>query len=415
MSRLTATVRRHGPQLPAAVWTLQAGGLANSFGTGLAFPFVAIYLHSVRGMPLGVVGVVLGVQGLAQLAGCAIAGPAVDRFGARQVLTVALVLQAASWALFPFVHNAWQAAALTALDGIGFAGFWPGQSVLLTRLTPTATRHGAFALQRVTNNLGIGLGGVTGGLIARVAEPGTFTTLFTVDAATFLAFVAIIRLVRDPGLGVHVQTDAAPRASFRLVAHDRVFLRAFVLNAVLVTVGYGLLSLVMPFGKDQAGITERQIGLIWLVNTLAVVVFQMPISRLSEGRRRMLLLVATGGVWAVSWLLVAAGGAWFAATGATVVLAVALAVFGIGECLHGAVFGPLVADLAPEGLQGRYFAVSSMSWGLGMLVGPAVGGVVLGANAFALWPLAAAGCVGLGALAFRTERALPERVRRTPG
>ena len=32
------------------MWLLQAGGLANALGTGLAFPFVAIYLHNVRGM-----------------------------------------------------------------------------------------------------------------------------------------------------------------------------------------------------------------------------------------------------------------------------------------------------------------------------------------------------------------------------
>ena len=96
-------------------------------------------------------------------------------------------------------------------------------------------------------------------------------------------------------------------------------------------------------------------------------------------------------------------------------LALALGVFGVGECLHGAVYGPLVADLAPPLVQGRYIAASSMSWGTGMLLGPAIGGVVLEANAFALWPLAAGGSLLVGVLALGIERALPEGARRTPG
>ena len=399
------------PRLPAGVWTLQAGGLANALGTGLAIPFLPIYLHSVRGMSLGLVGAVLATQGLLQLVGCGLAGTIVDRLGGRLTLSVALTLQAVAWGLFPLVHHPWQAVALMALDGLGAAAYWPAQSVLLTRLTPAPRRHSAFALQRVTMNLGIGIGGLTGGLLARASDPGSFTLLFLLDMATFLVFAAVVRLVRDPGRPEHDTAERRP--GYREVAADRVFARVFLLNALIVAGGYALISLVTPFGTDQAGVSERSIGLIWLVNTLAIVAFQMPISRLIEGRRRMLSIVAMGGIWAVAWLLVMAGGAWFDAAAATVVLALALGIFGIGECLHGAVYGPLVADLAPAQLQGRYFAVSSMSWGLGMVIGPGIGGLVLQANPFALWPLAAGCSLLVCVVALRVERSLPASVRRT--
>ena len=42
-------------------------------------------------------------------------------------------------------------------------------------------------------NLGLGLGGMTGGLIASTADPATFTVLFVVDAAATLAFCALSR------------------------------------------------------------------------------------------------------------------------------------------------------------------------------------------------------------------------------
>jgi hypothetical protein len=50
----THTVAR----LPRAVYILQAGLLVNAFGNGAANPFLLVYLHNVRGIPLGLAGLV---------------------------------------------------------------------------------------------------------------------------------------------------------------------------------------------------------------------------------------------------------------------------------------------------------------------------------------------------------------------
>ena len=47
-------------------------------------------------------------------------------------------------------------------------------------------------------------------------------------------------------------------------------------------------------------------------------------------------------------------------------------VFGIGECIHGAVQAPLVTDLAEPRLLGRYMALSALSWQLGFALGEAL-------------------------------------------
>jgi predicted MFS family arabinose efflux permease len=59
-------------------------------------------------------------------------------------------------------------------------------------------------------------------------------------------------------------------------------------------------------------------------------------------------------------------------------------------------------------------ALSTMSWDVGFVIGPAVGGFVLDREPLGLWPLAAGVCVlaGLGALAL--ERGIPPRLRLTP-
>jgi MFS family permease len=70
-------------------------------------------------------------------------------------------------------------------------------------------------------------------------------------------------------------------------------------------------------------------------------------------------------------------------------LAAAVA-FGLGECLHATVFLPLVADLAPPGLRGRYMAAIGLSWWLGLAVAPTLGAQLLAVSP-SLALLAAAG------------------------
>jgi MFS family permease len=405
-------LRELDPQLPKEVWLLQVGGVANSFGNGVVLPFLVIYLHDIRHFSLGISGLVVSVSAAAQLTAGLIAGPLVDRLGARPVLGAGLVMQSVGFALFPLVHHPWQAFLLIAVEGAGSAGFWPSQSTLIARLTPPARRHAAYAQQRVTMNLGIGLGGLTGGLIATVAHPGSFTVLFLVDAATFLGYVGVLFLIHDPGVA---EEDRSPeRSSYRAVLRDRLFVGLWTLNFLFVAAGYSLFNLVPPFARDHAHVSEREIGVFFFVNTALIVIVQLPISRAIEGKRRMRALALMPALWIVAWLMLDGGAYWLHATAAFVVMTVALAIFGIGECFHGPAHQALVAEIAPGHLRGRYFAVHSLSWGLAGTVGPAAGGFLLAAAPFALWPAASAVCAVALVGALLLERRVPERYRRIP-
>jgi MFS family permease len=113
-------------------------------------------------------------------------------------------------------------------------------------------------------------------------------------------------------------------------------------------------------------------------------------------------------------LAVWAAGSWTRATAAFVILAGAVLVFAIGECLHGAIHAPLSIDLAPPQLVGRYVAAASISWQIGWIIGPAAGGFLLQHRPLLLWPLAAAVNLACAAGALALEPRLPEQVRRTP-
>jgi len=400
------------PRLPRSVWILSLGGLANAIGNGLAFPFLVIYLHNVRGFSLGMSGLVLATTGAVSLLAGPVVGIVVDRIGGRATLAAALVLLAVGFGSYAFVKEPWQAFLASAVAGVGNAGFWPSQSALLAGLTPQNRRHAAFALQRVSRNLGIGLGGLAGGLIATTGNPTSFTVLFLLDAATFLVFVGMLAFVPEP---VRAEERAAlGPGRYADVIRDRVFLGVVLLNVLFVAAGYAQFELLPVFAKNEAGVAEAGIGLIFFVNTLVIVLAQFPVAKGLEGRRRMAALGVMCTLWAAAWLIVLVGGLWFEAAAAAVAFGLAAIVFGLGECFQGPVQGALVADLAPARLRGRYMAVSTISWDIGFIVGPAIGGFILAAEPLALWPAAAVVCLfaGMGALAL--ERDLPRELRLTP-
>jgi MFS family permease len=405
-----AYLRSLDPRLPREVWILQGGGLANSFGNGIVLPFVIIYLHNVRGISLGAAGLIAAAGSATALLSGFVAGTLADRIGPRFVLTGALLVQSVSMSLFPLIHTAWHAFLLNSLLGLGSGAFWPSQSSLITAVSPSGRRHAAFALQRVTMNLGLAVGGLAGGLIASTAHPRTFTLLFLGDACTFVVYAAVV--ARLPAPPIHPD-HAAGR--YRDVVRDRPFMSYVLLNTVLMAAGMSVVvELLPPFAKNEANVSETGIGILWFVDSFVIVVAQLPVARIVEGRRRMRGLAAMALLWAGALLGFGAAGYWFEAGAATVAMALITCLFAVGQCLHGAISAPLAADLAPTALLGRYMALSSQSWQTGWIIGPAAGGFLLQHAPFALWLVTAGVSGAAAAWALALERVLPASVRLTP-
>jgi Na+/melibiose symporter-like transporter len=77
-----AYLRSLDPRLPRSVWILNAGGLMNAFGTGIAYPFVVIYFHNVRGFSLGISGLLVAASGAAGILTGPAIGVVIDRSAA---------------------------------------------------------------------------------------------------------------------------------------------------------------------------------------------------------------------------------------------------------------------------------------------------------------------------------------------
>lgn len=323
-----------------------------------------------------------------------------------------LLVSALGFALYPAVREAWQAVAVAMVAGSGIGIWFTMQSALLAAIVPADVRHLAFAQQRVAANVGLGLGAFAGGLLVTTSDPATFTTLFLFNAATFLVYVLVLLALRAARVS---RVRHAVRVGYREVVRDRLFVRFLALNFLFVAATISLVNSLFPvFAIDQGGIDESWVGLLFLLNSLAIIGAQIPVARALGGRRRMRCFGLMGLLFALFSTLVLTGGL---APGPETSLALFVAAFlvlSLGECIYDAVQGPLTAALAPEPVAGRYMAANSFSWQLGFIVGPGIGGVLLGLEPSALWGAASVLVLAGAAYSLRLDRLIPAAHRRTP-
>ncbi|TMD39966.1 MAG: MFS transporter, partial [Chloroflexi bacterium] len=299
------------------------------------------------------------------------------------------------------------------VSGAGIGATGTANRTLTIRLVKREQRTAAFALNRVSGNFGIGSGATVAGFIVASAQRlSSFQTLYFFDAVTYAAFALIVlAAVPSPRAETVTATDANG-TGFRAVARDRLFLTVIAANIVLVVVGHTFFSNILPpFAKTHTPLSPAAIGILFLVNTSFVVIAQIPAVRVVTRMRRTHAFAAASAIFAVSLLAVLPATVIHSELAATSLLAGVAIVFAIGECVHTNVLGPLVADMAPAHLLGRYLSLYSLTFSISLALGPAIGGLLLQTSPDAIWWGGAVAAVLAGAVLLRLGGRIPDPLR----
>jgi MFS family permease len=398
------------------VLILQAGDALNYFGYGLVLPFEIIYLHQIRGFSTSTAGLVLAtVMGTAAVV-TPPTGALLDRYSAKAIVVAGSLASTLGYAGFAFVDRPWQAFACSIAGGVGFGVAGTASRTLVVRLVTQEQRAAAFALDRVAGNFGIGAGATVAGFVVAAAQRlSSFQILYFFDAVTYAGF-ALIVLAAVPSSRAEIATSAdANGTGFRAVARDRLFLTVIGLNIVLVVVGHTFFSNILsPFAKAHTPVGPAAIGIIFLVNTTFVVIAQIPAVRLVARMRRTHAFAATSALFAVALLAVLPSTLVHSALAATSILAGVAIVFAISEIAHTLVLGPLVADMAPAHLLGRYLSLYSLTFAGSLALGPAIGGLLLQTAPDAIWWGGALAAVLAGVVLLRLGDRIPDPLHEAP-
>lgn len=397
----------------AALRRIQLGNALSAFGNGFTVPFTFIYVSQVRGLGAGVAGAVLAAFAVAALFVLPFTGRLIDRRGPGPVAVAGTVVAAAGSLGLGMSGSEPVVMAAAGALGAGMAVVQPALATMIVWCSTTVTRSRAFATQFFLSNLGMGLGGLLGGFIVDTAHPASFFRLFAIEAAMFLVLGAVVATVRLPG-GPHlekaVRTECAEPARTggrRSLLRDRAMVMMCVLGFVMFFACYGQFeSGLSAFAVEVSGISPAMLGVALAANTAVIVLAQFVVLRLVEYRRRTRVIALVGIVWTVAWLAAAASGAAHGSHAVAVAAIIsAYALFGLGEAMLAPTVAPLVADLAPAGTAGRYNSAFALVKQLALALGPAVGGVLVGAGSSGAYISVLVACsLGISALALRLAR-----------
>ena len=390
------------PALNREIWILAAGQLLLYIGQGFTLVYASIYFVNQLGFSTTQVGLALSSSSISGILGRFWAGSAIDSpsLGRRGTLLLAATISALASFCLALTNDFPTLIVGNLLMGLGISLYWPATLTVITDLTTPDNRSEGFALIRLADSIGLGLGALLAAQF--IAISGNYRALFITKGVSYLIFVVIIY----GAIAETYRPQATPRRllqSWLQALGDRLLIIWLTANIFFTTYEAQIHSIMplylanfVPGGGTETGFTETTISYLFFWHVLLKILLQLPITRLLKLAHYTDALLVSLILWAGGFVLV-----WFTGivSGSALIPAVsALSLLAIAEVIYLPSASSLVGELAPESLRGAYFSLESQCWAIGFLIGPALGGWALDRPAEigkGFW-LIAAGSVGLG-------------------
>jgi MFS family permease len=394
--------------LPRVVWVLAGGSFVNRFGS-FVVPFLVLYLVH-RGYSASEAAGAVSAYAAGKIAAGPLGGLLADRIGPRATTAGSMAGSAVATMALAAVNGLGLILVTAALTGLAAELYRPATSAILAAEVPGPRRVTAFGVYQLGVSAGEAAGPAIGGLVAE----HTFLALFIADAVTSLCW-AIVAWRTLPGTrAAPAAARAQPRAPRNSVLGNRRLLRLLAVT-VLVNLILFQAQTTLPLWVHRQGLPTSTYGVLLAVNSGLVMTLQLPATRLTSRWRLQPMIAATS-------VVIGAGFALLALAHTTLLLAVAVTVWSLGELAQWPVAAAYTTSLAPLGMTGRYAGARSLCYGTALLLAPLAGAALYRLNPDALWAACAAtGTCAAAVIAPRRRRPgsstgtrLPTKRQQTP-
>ncbi|XGV95643.1 MAG: MDR family MFS transporter [Leptolyngbya sp. BL-A-14] len=370
------------PNLNYQVWVLAAGRLLSQTGSGFTLFYAPIFFVNQVGLSATQVGLGLGSAAISGVVGRVLGGSFADSqfWGRRRTLLLSAIVSAIASLILAISHDFLVFVAGNLMMGLGIGLYWPANEAMVADLTTSTQRNEAFALTRLCDSLGLGLGVVLGGLL--VGTTGAYRALFVVDAVSFLVLFAVVYWAIAESNQSTVSHKAV--SGWQQALRDRRLLTYVVAN-VLFTTYLVQINSTMPLYFTNfltglpKGFSPPLLSALFTWHMVVSVLCQLPAARWLNRFSRARGLILSAFLWGVGFLLVWLTG--IVSSNHLLWAIVALGVLGLATVTYMPSASSITVEMAPESLRGVYLAVNSQCWAIGSFIGPPLGGWALDQSA----------------------------------
>jgi MFS family permease len=353
-------------EYPPQFWLLFWGMLISTAGASMIWPFLMIYVSEKLTLPMTSVASLMSLNAGAGLLASFVVGPITDRTGRKITMIIGLAASGLLYLVMIPAETILTFAILMILRGFSSPLYRVGADAMVADLIPAAKRADAYALTRLSKNVGIALGPAVGGFVATAS----YSFAFWAAAIGLVAFSLLIIFFAEETIPSKDDEQLPVKigfASFKGIFEDNVFM-PFVLAFTLAQIGSTIVWVLMGvYAKTNYNILEDQYGFIPMTNALMVVILQVYVTRVSKRYRPHLMLGSGAFLYAFGVTSVAFAvsfwGFW-----------ISMVIITMGELILVPTATTFVANIAPQDMRGRYMSIFSLSWGVAAGIGPVVGG-----------------------------------------
>jgi len=354
-------------EYPGQFWLLFWGVMISTIGASMIWPFLMVYVSGQLDLPMTTIASLLTINAAATLIASFIAGPIIDRSGRKKAMIISLMLTGVTFLAMIPAKTLLQFGLLMAFRGLASPLYRIGTDAMLADLIPTEQRADAYALTRLSKNVGVAIGPAIGGFVASAS----YNIAFQIAATGLFIFSALILFYAKetlPGSDPdEVEEEKNTLQSYLEIFRDRPF--------TLVAIGFLFVQiasatvwvLLAVYAKENFQVPESQYGMIPMTNALMVVMLQVFVTRYSKTKTPTLMMALGALFYMIGVSSVAFGNGFWSFWASMVVIT-------SGELLLVPTTITFAANSAPKAMRGRYMSIYSLAWGVASGIGPVMGG-----------------------------------------
>jgi len=348
-------------------------------GFATIVPLLPLYLTEHLNASVKLVGAVVAAFALVETFLKAGWGSVADRVGRRPLIVAGLLLSSVAPLLMSVLRNPVLFVPLRLIDGAGSSALWPAASAIMADKTPRDQRATAMGTLNLFFLSGLAFGPALGLFVVGLTH--SYATGFYLASGLMIAAAVwgsvALRDAATPHLAPPVTAVGGDHGDDQSSHRSREGRTQF--SPLLITMlgvafvqmfGVGLLAPILAiYAKQVVGLSEQVIGILFLLGVLSVAIASVPAGQLADrwGKRKAV-------VWGMA---IGSAGMWMLSISPRLdVLAVGAILLGIGYALSSPAWHALVSELAPPGRIGFAMGAAQTAEGLGLVLGPLLGGVL---------------------------------------
>ena len=337
-----------------------------SLGSGIASPIIPLYSSSL-GASYIQIGIIGTAYGLVYAIGAVPLGRLSDKLGRKAIMVLSAALCAFAAASYSIATNVDQIMLIRAIEGLAWAAFWPSMEALTTDISHALAVGRTMGFSTASYGAGFALGALMAGALASFFSY-RYTFLFYLASSILAAVIGITTIHEPMTKAASHQLDpsnATSRSSgLRHSANILADLISMVYSMVLMTV-----LTLLPVYAEGLGIEVLSIGVLMMMLWVGRITGFLNAGRISDKMGRKLVLTPSLAGLAIGSFLLTVSKAWW-----TLVLAVIVMGLSLGALFPVSI--ALISDYVPSSQRGVAMGMFETAAAFGMMIGPAVGGVL---------------------------------------